>query len=216
MTGGGIPVPGLLVACAATFGVGYWVAPREILDNEVVHKGFFRTDTRKVLSATVESLRLDNKLLVFSYKGAADVQVARSRWIIFEGRQQLRVPAVVNYYIDLSKLTMANVAFNEQAKLVTVQLPPLEMGDVAFEPERATTINGGLLTFNEDEVEELRKLNYQNARRAMIKQAQGKGLIDVAKGNARTNIQTYFEIPLRIAGQPDVKVVAAFEGKGKT
>ena len=188
---------------ACTFGFGYWVAPRELLDNEVIHKGFFRTDTRKVLSATVESLRLDNKLLVFSYKGAADVAVTRSRWIIFEGRQQLRVPAVVNYYIDM-------------AKLVTVKLPPLEMGDVAFQPENATTINGGLLTFSEDEVEELRKLNYQNARKAMIKQAQGKGLIDVAKNNARTNIQTYFEIPLRIAGQSDVKVVAVFEGKGNT
>lgn len=209
------PLGGVAITAAA-FGAGYWIAPREILDNEVVHKGFFRTDTRKVLSATVESLRLDNKLLVFSYKGAADVAVARSRWIIFEGRQQLTVPAVVNYYIDMSKLTMANVAFNEQAKLVTVQLPPLEMGDVAFQPENATTINGGILTFSEDEVEELRKLNYVNARQAMIKQAQGKGLIDVAKNNARTNIQTYFEIPLRIAGQPEVKVVAAFEGKGKT
>jgi len=209
------PLGGVALTAAA-FGAGYWVAPKEILDNEVVHKGFFQTDTRRVLSATVESLRLDNKLLVFSYKGAADVKVMRSRWIIFEGRQQLRVPAVVNYYIDLSKLTMANVAFNEQAKLVTVKLPPLEMGEVAFQPENATTINGGLLTFSEDEVEELRKLNYQNARRAMIKQAQGKGLIDVAKNNARTNIQTYFYIPLRIAGQPDVKVVAAFERKGNT
>ncbi|WP_150294598.1 DUF4230 domain-containing protein [Sphingobium estronivorans] len=216
MSGAQISVPAVMLLGTCTFALGYWVAPKEILDNEVVHKGFFRTDTRKVLSATVESLRLDNKLLVFSYKGAADVAVARSRWIIFEGRQQLKVPAVVNYYIDLSKLTMANVAFNAQAKLVTVKLPPLEMGDVAFEPEKATTINGGILTFSEDEVEELRKLNYVSARRAMIKQAQGKGLIDVAKNNARTNIQTYFEIPLRIAGQPDVKVVAAFEGKGRT
>jgi hypothetical protein len=216
MTGSQISVPAAMLFGACTFGFGYWVAPRELLDSEVVHKGFFRTDTVKVLSATVESLRLDNKLLVFSYKGSTEVAVTRSRWIIFEGRQQLRVPAVVNYYIDMSKLTMANVAFNEQAKLVTVKLPPLEMGDVAFQPERATTINGGLLTFSEDEVEELRKLNYANARRAMIKQAQGKGLIDVAKNNARTNIQTYFEIPLRIAGQPDVKVVAAFEGKGNT
>lgn len=215
MSGNGISLTAGGVACLCAFGAGYWVAPREILDNEVVHKGFFRTDTRKVLSATVESLRLDNKLLVFSYKGAADVKFTRSRWIIFEGRQQLRVPAVVNYYIDMSKLSMANVAFNEQAKLVTVKLPPLEMGDVAFQPENATTINGGLLTFSEDEVEELRKLNYQNARRAMIKQAQGRGLIDVAKNNARTNIQTYFEIPLRITGQPEVKVVAVFE-KGKT
>lgn len=31
-----------------------------------------------------------------------------------------------------------------------------------------------------------------------------------AQKNAVANIQTYFEIPLRIVGQPDVKVVATF------
>ncbi len=205
-----VPTAIALFGCACAFGAGYWVAPREILDSEVKHDGFFRTDTVKVLSATVESLRLENKLLVFTYKGSARVQAERTLWWIFGGRQELMIPAVVPYYVDLSALSLANVDYDEQAKLVKVKLPPLVMGDIAFQPEKATTINGGILTFSEEQVEDLRKMNYANARKAMIKQAQGAGLFDLAKRQARENITSYFEIPLRIAGQPDVKVIATF------
>lgn len=210
MSGTQVPIPGLLLACAVTFGAGYAVAPREMLDEEVHYDGIFRTDTSKVLSTTVESLRQENKLLVFTFKGGARVWAERTRWIILHGRQELYVPAVVSYHVDLSRLTMANVSYDEQAKLVTVKLTPLEVGEIAFQPENATTLNGGLLTFDQAEIDELNRLNYTTARKTMVKQAQQASLIDMAKRRARENITSYFEIPLRIAGQPDVKVVATF------
>ncbi len=92
-----------------------------------------------------------------------------------------------------------------------MRLPRLILGDIAFEPENATTINGGVLTFSDDEVEALRKANYRNARRTMIAQAQQPGLLNAAKRQARTNIETYFAVPLRVAGLPDVKVAATFK-----
>lgn len=210
MTGSTVPIPGLLLACIVTFGAGYWVAPREMLDEQVEYDGMFRTDTSKVLSTTVESLRQENKLLVFTYKGGARVWAERTRWIILHGRQELYVPAVVSYHVDLSRLSMANVSYDEQLKLVQVKLPPLEVGEIAFQPENATTLNGGLLTFDQAEIDELNRMNYTTARKTMIKQAQQASLIDMAKRRARENITSYFEIPLRIAGQPDVKVIATF------
>lgn len=194
----------------AALGVGYQVAPREMLDTQVKQTGFFQVDTRKVLSATVASLRAESKLLVYSYKGAAEVQAER-RWLwLFGGRQKLSVPAVVNYHVDLSGLSLADVTLNETAKVVTVRLPSVTLGDIAFQPENATTVNGGMLTWDDDQVEALRKLNYKNARRAMVAQAQQPGLLNAAKRQATSNITGLFEIPLRIAGQPDVKVVATF------
>ncbi len=194
----------------AAAGVGWWIAPRELLDGEVKHTGFFQVDATKVLATTVESLREENKLLVFSYKGSARVQAVRTKLWLFNGSQELIVPAVVNYYLDLHDLKLSDVSFNEQAKLVTVRLPKLSLGEIAFQPENATAINGGLLTFSQEQVEALNKANYRSARRAMVKQAQGSGLVNAAKRQAMTNVSTYFEIPLRIAGLPDVKVVATF------
>ncbi len=200
----------LIVSHAAALGGGYLLAPKTPLDTEVEHDGFFQITTTKVLAITVESLREESKLLVFSYKGSAKVRTEKVSWWLFAGRQELNVPAVVNYYVDMANVTLGDVSYNETAKIVTVRLPRLNIGDIAFQPENATTINGGVLTWDEDQVEALRKLNYKAARRAMVAQAQQAGLINAAKRQALTNVSSYFEIPLRIAGHPDVKVVATF------
>ncbi len=194
----------------AAFGLGYWIAPKEQLDTVVEHTGFLQTDTRKVLSATVESLRSENKMLVLSYKGTVRVKVERTKFWVLGASQELIVPGVVNYYLDLSRLSLADVTFDEKAKLVRVKLPQVVMGDIAFQPEQATTINGGVLTFSQAQVDELLKANYASARRAMTAQAQGPGFVDAARRQAIANVQSYFEVPLRIVGQPDVKVAVTF------
>lgn len=206
---------GTLLALVATthlaaLGAGYAIAPKEAIDEEAQQTGYFVKNTNQVLAATVESLREENRLLVFSYKGSAKVKASQTVLGLFEGRQELQVPAVVNYYLDLSQLTLADVTLDEKAKLVRVRLPKLTIGDIAFQPENATTVNGGILTFSEEQVEELRKANYATARKAMVAQAQQAGLVNAAKRQAVANVQAYFEIPLRIAGLPDVKVAAAF------
>lgn len=192
------------------FGLGYWYAPKEQLDKVVEQSGFLQTDTKKVLSATVESLRNENKMLVFSYRGSVHVRIDRTRFWVFGATQELIVPGVVSYYIDLGQLSLANVTYDEKAKLVRVKLPPVVMGDIAFQPEQATAINGGLLTYSQAQVDQLLKANYATARRAMTAQAQGAAFVQAARSRAIANVQTYFEIPLRIVGQPNVKVAATF------
>ena len=206
-----IPLSILVGSSLAAFGIGYIVAPTEQLDTEVTESGLVSTTTTQVLSATVESLRKENKLQVFTYKGAAKVSTGTDGLLFFNGAQELNVPAVVNYHLDLNELTLADVTFDEKAKLVSVRLPKLQVGDIAFQPEKATTVNGGLLTFNDAQVEVFRKQNYASARRAMVAQAQGKDIVAEAKEQAQEAVTSYFEIPLRIAGQPDVKVVATFQ-----
>lgn len=206
-----VSAPALIATHLGAVAVGWAVTDKTPVDEQVKHDGFFQITTSKVLATTVASLRDENRLLVFSYKGDARVRTERTKWWLFGGRQELSVPAVVNYYVDLSDLTLADVGYNETAKLVTVRLPKLILGDVAFQPENAATINGGLLTWDDDQVEAMRKLNYVSARRAMVAQAQQAGLINAARRRAIENVTNYFEIPLRIAGQPDVKVVALFK-----
>ena len=206
-----ISLPLLMGSSLAAFGIGYVMAPTQQLDTEVTDSGFASTTTTQVLSVTVESLRKENKLQVFTYKGGAKVSTGTDGLLFFDGAQELNVPAVVNYYLDLNQLTLADVTFNEKAKLVSVRLPKLQVGDIAFQPEKATTVNGGILTFNDARVEAFRKKNYASARRAMVAQAQGKDIVAEAKEQAQEAVTNYFEIPLRIAGLPDVKVVATFE-----
>ena len=206
-----VPLTILVGSSLAAFGIGYVVAPTEQLDTEVTDGGLVSTTTTKVLTATVESLRKENKLQVFTYKGAAKVSTGTDGPLFFDGVQELNVPAVVNYFLDLNQLTLADVTFSEKAMVVTVKLPKLQVGDIAFQPEKATTVNGGLLTLGEGYVEAFRKKNYASAGRAMVAQAQGKDIVAEAKEQAQEAVTSYFEIPLRIAGLFDVKVVATFK-----
>ncbi len=195
----------------STFGLGFYLAPKEQLAKEVKESGFLRVETSEVLAATVESLRAENRLFVWGYKATATVQATRKDWWLFEGTQTLIVPAVVRYELDLGKLTLSKVTYDDRAKLVTVRLPKLELGDIAFQPEQATTINGGILTYSDGTVEGLSKLNYRQARRALTAQAQQTTNIATAQRQAIENTQAYFEIPLRIAGRNEVRVIAKFE-----
>ena len=202
---------GLAASNLAVFGIGWALAPDEPIDEEVQQTGFMKAQTTKVLEATVQSLRAENKPLVYSYKGSTKVIASRTYYKIFSGRQELQIPAVVNYSVDLSELTLASVTFEEKAKIVRVRLPKLKLGDIAFQPENAMSVSGRLLSWNDDQVEAQRKLNYKTARKAMVRQSQQKGLVDAAKKQVIDNITNYFEIPLRVAGLPDVKVVATFD-----
>ncbi len=192
---------------------GYAMAPRELLETEVTHSGFFRTDTKRVLSAAVESLRGENSMVVYRFKTAAVVSVERDGFLMLDAHQDLIVPASVALMVDMSKLSDDDVSYDEATRLVTVRLPELTMGDVAFEPEGARTINGGLLSFSQTQVDELTKLNFASARRAIVKQAQGAALVEAARRQARDNVRRQFEMALRIAGRPDVRVVAQFRGR---
>lgn len=199
----------LIVTHLLAAGAGYTIAPRDIMESEVRNTGFFQVETKRTLAAAVESLRAEGAMQVYSYKGFAAVSVERNGPLWLDSRQDLIVPAVVVYLVDLSAL---QASFDEQTKTVTITLPPLTMSDVAFEPEGARTINGGLLTYSEAEVQELTRLNYASARKAIIKQAQSASLVGAARRQAKANVVSALELPLRMAGRPDLKVVATFAG----
>ena len=187
-------------------GCGYAFTPHELLETEVVHNGFFETDTKRVLATAVESLRSENKLLVYSFKGFASVSVERDGLLFLDGRQDLIVPAAVGYYVDLSRLTLADLTYDERTRVVTVSLPRLVLGDVAFEPEAARVINGGVLTFSERQVEALTRLNYASARRVFIKQAQSPTLVAAARAEADARMVSTLRLALRLLGQHHLTV----------
>lgn len=200
----------LLPAILAAGVAGYWLAPTDPLDTEVKQAGVFTTDTHRTLSATVESLRAESRLLVYSYRGAVRVEAERSALLFLGGHQKLTVPATVGYHVDLSDLSLDDLHFDERSQSVTVTLPPLVMGDVAFQPEEAEAINGGILTWSQWQVDELSRANYENARRAFAAQAQSPAIVDAARREAKEAVAALFELPLRASGQPNVRVEVRF------
>ena len=134
-----------------------------------------------------------------------------SCWASF-GAVSFFVPADVNFYLPLAKLGLDDIKLDRKANVVTVSLPALELGEVAFKPEAAVTVNGGLLTFiSSRQVQELTALNWTSARRAMVKASQDRTLIDAAQEQCGKDVVGFFNTALGTAGV-HVRVVAAFDG----
>lgn len=204
----------LLAGTHLAAGIAGYSMAGEPLDAEVEHTGLFSVDTKRTLAAAVLSLQNEQKLLVYSYRGAANVRIERSELLgLLRGTQSLTLPAHVSYLVDLSDFGPEDVNWDRAGEIVTVHLPPLVMGEVAFEPEAAVIENGGLLTYSEAQVQELARINYRTARKAFIAQAQQASLVDTAKLRARETVERYFQIPLNATGNAQVRVVATFAPK---
>lgn len=199
----------LTALAGVSFFAGYQFAPREILDSTVEHVGFLEVDTRRVLSATIESLKTESRLVSYSYVGTQNVEINRSHWYLFNGQQQLIVPATVSYFIDLAQFNESNVIFDEPTKTVKVTLPKL-MLRVDFDPRQATTINGGMLTLSDSVVQTLTKLNYETARKSAIKQGQQAALVEAASNKTKQNIERLIRISLQAVGQSNIKILVSF------
>lgn len=199
----------LAAVAGISFFVGYKVAPREILDSTVEHVGLLTVDTKRVLSATIESLKSESRLVSYSYVGNQSVSINRSSWYLFNGHQQLIVPATVSYFVELAKLTESSAIFDESTNTVTIVVPKL-MLTVDFDPRRATMINSGMLTLDDSVVQALTRLNYDTARKSAIKQGQQAELVRLAKERTRENIVRLFQVPLKVAGKAGVKIVVSF------
>lgn len=207
-----LPATAIAVVAGLTLYVGLNVGPRAILDTTVEYVGFMTVDTKKVLSATVESLKSESRLVSYSFVGLQSVSTRRERWYVFHGDQQLIVPATVSYFVDLSTFDISNVRLNESTKTVTVVLPKL-MLSVGLDPRRTTMINSGVLTLSDAVTQGLEKLNYETATKSAISQGQQAEFVGLAKARTRENIERLFQAPLRVAGQTDVKVVVKFPGE---
>ena len=204
----------LAVSHLAAGAAGWALSPRELLAENVEHTGLFSADTDRTLAAAVLSLRREDKLLVYTYRGAAHVVAERSELLgLVEGAQTVAVSATVSYLVDLGRLDVDDVHWDEAAGLVTVRLPPLVMGEVALHAEAARVSNEGVLTYSDWHVQDLLRLNYRTARRAFVKQAQEATLVAIAEARARESVERHFGIALAAAGRPDVRVVATFEGR---
>ena len=193
--------------------IGFTMSPRELLESNVKSAGFFTTDTRRVLAATVESIRSQQQLRVFTFKGSVAVSVQRTKLWVLTGRQELIVPAQVGYYVDLSQLSIHDVTYDEQSRVMTVTLPALVLGDVALQPEAAIFRHGGLLTFDQDQVDEIARGGWIESRRAFTKTAQGATLLAAARAEAERGIAGAFSVPLRALGRPEVRVRARWSAQ---
>ena len=153
-----------------------------------------RLTVSEVVMNSVQQLRKENKLVVFTADISADVtrQEGSSAWGIYWGTNVSRVAvrdAKVQFVIDLSKLQTSDVIYDDHAKMLTLFLPrpTIDAAMVAIDPGKIQTLDlrGGWARFDKSDtlghaIAELRPQVLTQAEAPFVRELAQSAGIDAA------------------------------------
>lgn len=169
----------------------------------------FTPDPVSIASASLDGLREQNRLTVFSASYNATVTTTVTRMGL-SARKTLIMPGSVRYEVDLAKLDADNVRWDAETRTLSVEMPPIEIARPEVQIDRIQSYDdGGILMALTDAEKTLDQANRKKGVAELTKQANNPLQIRLARDAARRAVETSFVLPLRAAGL-DAKVDAFF------
>lgn len=166
-----------------------------------------------IVSASLEALKEQNILVPFTARFVAD-PTSRVRRIGMTAQKTLIVPGTVRYELDLAALKPGDVAWDANAKTLTVTLPPLRISSPEMDPAGAVAYRDGALVMALTDAErQLDEANWKAAREEITEQARGATPMKLARTAAVNAVTANFALPLKSAGV-DALVVVRFASGG--
>lgn len=169
-------------------------------------------DPESIASASLQSVREQERLTVFSARLVSDVTSTQRR-LMLTAQKTLIVPGTVRYEVDLSRLQQSDLRWNEATGTLSVKLPPLEVSRPEIDLNQVREYGGGgLVGALTDADERIDAANRRAAQRELMQQARQPVLIRQARDSAKRAVARSFAMPLRAAGiEADVEVRFADE-----
>jgi hypothetical protein len=175
-------------------------------------------DPKTIASASLESMRAQNRLIAFVARYVAVVSSEQERLGgLVSSERTLILPGDVRYELDLSKLQANDVTWDAGSQTLSVRLPEVEIAgpDVDLGAVREYG-GGGVLSALTNTNQQLDQANRARAVADLRKQATAEVPMRLARQAARQAVERSFAMPLQAAGFKDAKVVARFPTEGTT
>jgi hypothetical protein len=165
------------------------------------------------LATSLVAFEKQNRLTVFSAQLAPVVASDDSRMFgLVKSKQVAVIPARVDYTLDLSAMTRDRLAWNEEAKTLSVLLPPLRVTRPNLDEARAQYLREGVFITREAQ-DKLNRNTTRLAEQQATTAAANPVLMSLARSAAKDAIRQNLAIPLQVAGYGDVKVNVRFDGE---
>jgi len=165
------------------------------------------------LATSLVAFEKQNRLTVFSAQLAPVVASDDSRVFgLVNSKQVAVIPARVDYTLDLSTMTRDRLAWNQEAKTLSVLLPPLRVTRPNLDESRAQYLREGVFITREAQ-DKLNRNTTRLAEQQATTQAANPVLMSLARSAAKDAIRQNLAIPLQVAGYGDVKVNVRFDGE---
>ncbi len=181
----------------------------------LVGRLFGGLDPKVIATSSLESMRAQNRLVVFVARYVSVTSARQSRFG-FSTERTLILPGDVRYELDLSKLKQQDVKWDSGTSTLRVQLPDVEIAGPDVDLANAREYgSGGLLAAVTNAEQGLDQANRARAVADLRKQAMGEVPMRLARQSARQAVERSFAMPLKAAGFDNAKVVARFPGEAE-
>ena len=162
------------------------------------------------LATSLTAFEKANRLTVFSAQLAPVVASDDERLLgLLTSRQIAVIPARVDYTLDLSKMTRAQMAWDKAAERLTVTLPPLTVSRPNLDEGRAQYLREGVWITRTAQ-DDLTRANTRLAEQQAVQQAANPVLLNLARAAAKDAVRQNLSAPLQVSGHPQATVVVRF------
>jgi hypothetical protein len=166
-------------------------------------------DPETVATASLQSMREQARLTPFAARFVVVVTSIQSRFGL-SAKKTLIMPGMVRYEIDLAKLRQRDIAWDAEAKKLTVTLPPIEVSRPEINLEELQEYDsGGVLLAITKSGDRLDAANRQRGQQELVRQARAGLPMRLAREAAKRVVERSFAMPLKAAGI-DAQVEARF------
>lgn len=124
--------------------------------------------------------------------------------------QVMKAPYAVDYFVDLSKLSLRDYAWNQEARTLTVRLPPVVAARINIDESRRTMVRTGGLYVSRNAAERLTQRVSARAQALAKAKAEEPEQIAKARANAREVVPALLRPALAVSGLDGVRVRVVF------
>ncbi|SNS47142.1 Protein of unknown function [Sphingomonas laterariae] len=182
-----------ILAVAMVAGTAGWFGARRIA-------GVFNPDPVTIATASLDSMREQNRLTVFAARYVAVVTSTQTRFGL-SARKTLIMPGNVRYEVDLAKLSPRDVRWDAAARRLSVTLPvPILAGPEVDMAAIREYDGGGMLMALSDAETTLDTANRKAGQAELLRQARSELPMRLARDAGRRAVERNFAMPLKAAG----------------
>lgn len=176
---------------------------------------FYQEEGDPVASAML-AFEKQNSLVVFASRFEVVAESEYEQTIgpvtVRRVRQAAIIPASIDYRLDLSDIGASDFVWDEEAQLLTVNLPQLQTSQPNLDEASARIFTDGM--FNTGGSQQL--LSESNSREAAQKAqafAKNPEVLNLARRAAREAVRQNLAVPLQVAGYEQARVEVKFAGE---
>jgi hypothetical protein len=186
------------------------------LTTGIADRIFGGPNAKTIASASLESMRAQNRLTVFAARYVSVVTSEQQRLGgLVSSERTLILPGDVRYELDLSRLQKQDVSWDGSTHTLKVLLPEIAVAGPDVDINAVKEYGGGgVLSAITNANQQLDETNRARAVQDLRKQAMASVPMQLARQAAREAVERSFAMPLYAAGFKDVKVIARFPTDG--